>query len=429
MNPTHSPTRRLFLQRLGSLSASSLLLSSLSEPALARVHAAARATDPDPSRAADDESFWELVRQSYRQSPEFANLESGYYSPAAEPVLDAVCADARRINRTPSFFMRRQQDEEKEAVRRQLAAFAGVADDEVVITRNTTESLNTVIHGIELERGDAVLYCDREYPSMQQALEQRSQRFGTLLQKIELPYLPGDTEAIVAAYAAAITPATRVILISHVVYLTGQILPVRAVSDMAHARGIDVICDAAHSFAHLDFKIPDLDCDYLGSSLHKWLGAPLGNGLLYVRRSKIPSVWPLLGDTALPREDIRKLAHIGTHPVHDQLGISHAIRFHEAIGSARKEARLRRLKDYWVEQIQDDPRLHLMTPLGERSCAIANVTVDGVRPHRVAERLYDEHRVFTVAVPQGVRISPNLHARFADLDRLAVGLRAIADSA
>ncbi len=420
-------SRRRFLGRVAGASAALVAAGAADQGVLNQVRAAAASAPADPTDAARDELFWSQVRAAYRQSPLFSNMESGFYSPTPEPVLETMCDGARRINETPSFYMRRRQDEDRAAVRRELARFVGVGHDEIVITRNTTESLNTVIHGLELGPDDGVLYCAREYSSMREALEQRAERYGLKLQKIELPYLPGDPDAIVQAYADAITPATKVILVSHVIYLTGQILPVRAICDMAHDRGIEVICDAAHSIGHLEFKIPDLDCDYLGSSLHKWLGAPLGNGLLYVRKSKIPKVWPLLGDSALPKDDIRKLEHQGTLPVHNQLAIAHAIRFHQSIGSARKEARLRYLKDAWTKRVIDHPKIGLATPTEpERSCAIATVTVDGIKPGEVARRLYDEHRVFTVAVPQGVRIAPNLHATRSDIDRLVEGLLAIA---
>ncbi|ANM30363.1 hypothetical protein ABI59_13450 [Acidobacteria bacterium Mor1] len=424
---SQSTSRRVFLRSLAGVSVAWLAPGAAERGALADVKRAVETLPPDPADAARDELFWSQIRAAYRQSPLFSNMESGFYSPTPEPVLETMCDGARRINETPSFYMRRRQDEERAAVRRELARFVGVGHDEIVVTRNTTESLNTVIHGLELGPDDGVLYCGREYSSMREALEQRAERYGLNLQKIDLPYLPGDPDAIVKAYADAITPATKVILVSHVIYLTGQILPVRAICDMAHARGIEVICDAAHSIGHLEFKIPDLDCDYLGSSLHKWLGAPLGNGLLYVRKNKIPKVWPLLGDSALPKDDIRKLEHLGTLPVHNQLAIAHAIRFHESIGSARKEARLRHLKDSWTQRVIEHPRVGLATPTEpERSCAIATVTVDGIDSHEVARRLYDEHRVFTVAVPQGVRIAPNLHATKSDVDRLVEGLLAIA---
>jgi selenocysteine lyase/cysteine desulfurase len=413
--------RRHFLRQLGGASFGVMALSTVWG------RAAARRARIAPQAAGDAEAFWSEVARSYRPSAQFRNLESGFYSPTPEPVLDAVCGHMRRINEIPSFYMRRHQDEEKEAVVRQLAAFAGVTPEEIVVTRNTTESLNTVIHGLELEPGQAILYCDREYPAMQAALEQRSERYGTPLQKITLPYLPGDEEAIVAAYRDAITPATRVILVSHMIYITGQILPVRAICDLAHERGIEVICDAAHSFAHLAYRIPELGCDYLGCSLHKWLGAPLGNGLLYVKRDRIHRVWPLIAERAYPEDDIRKLGHRGTHPVADQLAIADALRFHEAIGSERKERRLRLLRDRWVERVKDHPRIHLQTPLElARSCALATVAIDGWRNKALADALYDEFRIFTVAVREGVRIAPNLHLMPRDVDPLADALLTLA---
>jgi selenocysteine lyase/cysteine desulfurase len=317
--------------------------------------------------------------------------------------------------------------EERAELKSTVGRFAGVAPEELVIVRNTTEALNVVIHGVPAEPGDEFLWCSREYPSMQDALLQRARRFGTANRVIELPWLPGRQDEIVEAYAAAITPRTRYILASHMIYLTGQVLPIRAISDMAHERGIEVIVDAAHSFAHLEYDIPDLGGDYLGTSLHKWLGAPLGTGLLYVKREHVAKVWPLFGDANAQGDDIEKLHHIGTHPQGTDQTIVDAIRFHEGIGGVRKEARLRYLKNHWVRQVRDVPGVHINTPLGDdQSCAIANVLVESMTPTALVEGLWDRYRIFTVAVEQGARIAPNVFSRLGELDLLARAIREMA---
>jgi selenocysteine lyase/cysteine desulfurase len=339
-------------------------------------------------------------------------------------VLDAQVERLREINRIPSFYMRRRMAQERVDLKRFISRFLGVSPEEFVITRNTTEALNNIIHGIPLERGEEVLYSSREYPSMNEALEQRAMRFGTVNRAIDIPWLPSSSDEIVRAYAEAITPKTRYILVSHMVFLTGQILPVRQICDMAHKRDVEVIVDGAHTLAHLDYKIADLHCDYYGTSLHKWLGAPLGTGLMYIRREHIQKVWPLFGDRRAQGDDIAKFEHIGTHPQGSDQTIMDAIRFHEAIGGARKEARLRFLKNYWVDKVLDVPGVTINTPLGDdQSCAIANVLVEGMTPTDLVESLWDRYRIFTVGVEQGARIAPNVFTRLSDLDLLVQAIQ------
>ena len=388
---------------------------------------AARFDDVDPREAARDEDFWYVVQKAYRQSPHFINLESGYYSPSPIEVMEAQIANIRAINETPSFYMRRKQFQDQADVKKAFGEFAGADPSEFVICRNTTEALNTVIHGIEMAPGDEALMCDREYGSMLEAWNQRAARTGITLKIIQLPLVPESQDEIVRIYERAVTPKTKVLHVSHMIYLTGQVLPVRAIADMAHARGLEVIVDAAHSFAHLEWKLPDLGADYLGSSLHKWLGAPLGSGLLYVRRDKIARLWPLLGDSRFASDDIAKLEHIGTHPRSTDLAIISAVRFHEAIGSKRKEERLRYLKNYWASKAAEIPGVTINTPMqDEMSCAIANVIVRGMTPGELVDRLWDEHRIFTVAVEQGARIAPNLWTRLEHLDALVDAIRGMA---
>ena len=422
----HYPNRREFVARAGlvPLLGVGAVLRPRPRPPIAPADDASERSAEDWAR---DETFWYQVQQSYVQSSGFINLESGYYSPAPRPVLDAECRQLRRVNEIPSFFMRRHQDAEKQRLRRQVAEFAGAGEDEIVITRNTTESLNTIIAGLQLDNDAEALMSDQEYPSMLQAFEQRHARYGLKYDVISIPTVPEDPGEVVQSYVRAITPKTKILLVSHMVFRTGQVLPVRQICDMAHARGIEVIVDAAHSFAHLSENIADLNCDYLGCSLHKWLGAPLGTGLMYIKKEKIAKVWPLYGDRDFAATDIRKFEHIGTHPVPIALTIADAIRFHQAIGSKPKEARLRYLKDYWVRQVEGLPGVTVNTPLnGRQSCAIANVALHGHRPASVANQLYDRYGIFVVAVENGIRVAPNLWTRPAELDRLVTAIKELA---
>ncbi|HSG07789.1 MAG TPA: aminotransferase class V-fold PLP-dependent enzyme, partial [Longimicrobiales bacterium] len=281
-------TRRTFVRAATGAALGTLASPRFCAAALPHAELRRRAGNRSAIDLAADEAYWEVVQRAYTQDAGFINLESGFFSPAADPVLEAQLRNIRRINQIPSFHMRRLMEQDRADLKEMFGRFAGVSPGEFTFVRNTTEALNVVLQGIPLERGEEVLYSSREYPSMKEALEQRALRFGTVNKVIELPWLPSSQDEVVQAYADAVTPRTRYILISHMIFLTGQVLPVRAVADMAHARGIEVVVDAAHSFAHLDWKIPDLDADYLGSSLHKWLGCPLGTGLLYVKKEHIP---------------------------------------------------------------------------------------------------------------------------------------------
>lgn len=414
--------RRDFIKQMGGFSAGLLALNTLDTQWLAQLDDLSREVDQlSPAMAARYEPFWAQIQLAFRQSPHFINLENGYFSPQPLEVMQAQVENIQRINEIPSFYMRRRQAEEKQGVKQQLAHFAGCGPDEIVITRNTTESLDTIIAGLDFEAGDEAILCDQDYGSMQQAFQQRVRRHGLVLKWVDVPLVPKSDSELVELYEKAIGPKTKVMLVTQLINITGQILPVRKICDMAHSHGVEVIVDGAHAFAQLDFKIPDLNCDYFGASLHKWLCCPLGAGILYVKKEKIEKVWPLFGDVAIPADDIRKFEHIGTHPVATHLTISSAIRFHQLIGSARKQARLHYLKDYWTSRVKELPRVILNTPLEEgRSCAIANIAVEGMTPKDLAAYFYDKHRIFTVAINResvkGVRVTPHLYTRIADLD-------------
>jgi selenocysteine lyase/cysteine desulfurase len=385
---------------------------------------------PAPLAAATDEEFWSEIRKVFPVPAGYINLENGYSSPQPAPTFDAFERHQAAINGGLSFYMRRTKAGDLEAVKKQLADLAGCPVDELVITRNTTESLGTVIHGIDLAPGDEAVMCNQDYGSMLEQFRQQSRRRALKCVEIDLPLHPASDEEIVETYARALTPRTRLLLVSHMVNITGQILPVRQIADMAHARGVDVIVDAAHSFAHLVFTVPELGGDYLGASLHKWLCAPLGAGLLHVRKEKIRGVWPLFGDTGMEANDIRKFEHIGTHPSWTVLAIADAIRFHRMIGGARKEARLRFLQQYWTDRVRAIPKVYLNTPGGTRACGIANVGITGLAPAALAEALYDRFRIYTVAIDtgpvKGARVTPHLYTTTTELDALVKAIGALA---
>lgn len=380
---------------------------------------------------ARDEDFWVGIRTRYRLTPDYINLENGYYSMQAQEVLERFIGHVRDVNLEASHYMRTRQYPNKEAVRARLAALAGCAPEELIITRNTTESLDTVIGGFDWKDGDEAVMAAQDYGAMLDMFKLQARRYGMVNRVVSLPIDPSSDDEIVQLYANAITPRTRLLMVCHMVNITGQILPVRKIADMAHARGVQVMVDGAHALAQLDFRIPDLDVDYYGASLHKWLGTPLGAGILYVRRDRVSSLWPLFGDSSFKDDDIRKLNHTGTHPVHTDLAIGDAIDFHEAIGTPRKEARLRYLQNYWVSKVRGTPNVILNTPSDPlRSCAIANVGVDGMKPGDLARTLMERHRIWTVAIDgagvHGVRVTPHVYTTTAELDVFVTALREIA---
>jgi selenocysteine lyase/cysteine desulfurase len=308
---------------------------------------------------------------------------------------------------------------------------AGCAPEELIITRNTTESLDTVIAGHDWKQGDEAIMAAQDYGAMLDMFALQAKRHGTVNRIVSLPIDPASDDELVQLYANAITPRTRLLMVSHMVNITGHILPVRAIVDMAHSRGVPVMVDGAHTFAHLEFRIPDLGCDYFGASLHKWLGTPLGAGILYVRQDRIAGLWPVFADLSMADTDVRKLNHTGTHPVHTDLAINDAIDFHDTIGIARKEARLRFLKEYWTSRVRGVPNIVLNTPTDpRRSCAIANVGVRNMPPATLAKTLLDAHRVWTVAIDtanvHGVRITPSVYTSTGELDVFVSALKQIA---
>jgi selenocysteine lyase/cysteine desulfurase len=380
--------------------------------------------------AATSEDYWDEVRRAFPIPDDYINLENGYSSPQPTPTFDAFVRHEASINRGLSFYMRRKKSDDLVAVKAKLADLAGCPPDEIVITRNTTESLGTVIHGIDLAPGDEAVMCDQDYGTMREQFRQQARRRGITCVEIALPLHPASDEEVVDVYARAITPRTKLLLLSHMVNITGQILPVRKIADMSHARGVAVIVDAAHSFAHLVFTVPDLDGDYLGASLHKWLCTPVGAGLLHIKKEKIRTVWPLFGETSVADDDIRKLERIGTHPSWTVLAIADAIRFHTMVGAERKEARLRYLQQYWTDRVREVPKVYLNTPAGHRACGIANVGITGRTPGEVADALFDAFRIYTVAIDtapvKGVRVTPHLYTTTAELDALVRAIRALA---
>ena len=376
---------------------------------------------------AKDEDFWAKIRGGYLLKPDYINLENGYYCFVPTETLENFISHVREVNYQGSYYMRTVQVENKKKAAARLAEIGGCSAEEVIITRNTTESLDMIIGGLDWKPGDEAIMAEQDYGAMLDMFKLAAKRYGVVNKVISVPNLPQNDEEIVDLYAGAITDKTKLIMVCHMINITGQILPVRKICDIAHSRGVQVMVDGAHAFGHFKFSIPDLNCDYYGSSLHKWLSVPLGSGLLYVKKENIAKVWPLLAPGDIREDDISRLNHIGTHPAHTDLAIFDAIDYYNMIGAERKEARLRYLQHYWTDKVRSMPHIIINTPADPvRSCGIANVGIKGMKPKDLADTLYKKYRIYTVPIDganvHGCRITPNVYTSTDDLDVLVKAL-------
>lgn len=404
---------------LGLMATSSATVASLWKD----VKAAGKAVDHlSPIEVAADEDFWAVIQQSFSVTRGIINLNNGGVSPSPRLVTEAFVRYTWQQEDATAYTMWQILEPQSETVRTGLAEMFGCDAEEIAITRNASESLEILLMGLDLKSGDEILTSTQDYPRMITTLRQRELREGLKLKLIPIPIAPANADDIAAAYEKAITPRTKLILVSHQINLTGQINPVKKVGEMARARGIDTIVDGAHAFAQFDFKRDDLQCDYYGSSLHKWLYAPKGTGLLYVKKDKIPKVWALMASEDKNRSDIRKFEEIGTHSAAMRLAIGEAILFHNAMGGKRKEERLRYLSRYWMNNLRAVPKVGFNTSFDpKQSCAIANFKIDGVDPVKLGGYLMSKHKIFTTPIVHeeftGIRITPNVYTTLWELDR------------
>jgi isopenicillin-N epimerase len=424
--------RRNFLALAGKGLGLAALSSSMVASLLNEVHAANRSIlHLTPQQAAMDEDYWSVIQNSFTVTRGIINLNNGGVSPSPRIVTEALVRYIWQQEDATAYTMWQILEPQSETIRTGLAETFGCDREEIAITRNASESLEILLMGMDFKPGDEILTTTQDYPRMLTTLRQREKRESLVLRLIKIPIPPRNLSEITAAFEKGITNRTRLILIAHQVNITGQIMPVKAVCDMARARGIETIIDGAHSFAQFDFKQKDLGCDYFGTSLHKWLYAPKGTGMLYVKRSKIERVWPLMAAESKQAGDIRKFEEIGTHSAAPKLAIGEALLFHNGIGGKRKESRLRYLSRYWMNQLKDVPRVRFNTSFdANQSCAIANVQIEGVDPTAIGTYLFDKHRIFTTPIIheefQGIRITPNVYTTLRELDRFSEVMESIA---
>ena len=424
--------RRNFVKQIG-LMAGAFSANSLFNQAHAAEfeHINLLKQDVSAKDLAMDEDYWSIIQQSYTTSPALINLNNGGVSPSPRIVQDAVERFNKLTNEGPSYYMWRILDQGREPLRYKLAQLAGADPEEIAVNRNATEALNTVIFGLDLKAGDEVIGTKQDYPNMINAWRQRAEREGIVYNQISFKFPIENDEEIVAGFEKAITPKTKIIHITHIINWIGQILPVKKITDMAKKHGIETIIDGAHSFGLLDYKIPDLGGDYFGTSLHKFLSAPIGSGMLWIKKDKIEKIWPLVCNDKPKGTDIRKFETLGTRSFPIEQGIGEAVNFQIGIGSKRKEERIRYLKNYWATRVQNIPKVKIHTSFKDQyACGICGVSVDGMTPGELDSALYSNYKIHTVGIVweniSCVRITPHVYTRIQDLDKLVMAIDTIA---
>ena len=414
-------TRREFLGAIGRTAFAAAALDPVR--ALHALEAFAQ-TPGSPEEIASNEALWFEVQQAFTVDRSLINLNNGGVSPSPAIVQNAMKRHLDFSNTAPVYSMWQILEPQREGVRRELAKTFGCSEEEIAMTRNASESLQICQLGFDLKPGDEVLTTTQDYPRMITTWQQRERRDGIKLKQFSIPVPCEDAAQIVSLFEKNITPKTKLILMCHMINLTGQILPVKQVVHMARAKGIPVIVDGAHAFAHFAFTHADLDCDYYATSLHKWLFAPHGTGMLYVRKEKIAKLWPMMAAPEPMDNNIRKFEEIGTHPAANYLAIAEALTFHHGIGAQRKTARMTYLRDRWATRLMKNERIKLNTSLKPGfACGLANVQVQGLDSVELATHLWNKHRIIVVPIKhaefEGLRVTPNVYTTVDEIDRFA----------
>ncbi len=417
--------KRSFIKTLGALSVSSVVSPS----ELTKI----KSISYSLPKIKSDEELWNTVRSHYTLKDDYINLESGYYSIIPNPVLEHFIKHVKYVNIEGSYYMRNDLNKNKDRVISELAKLVGSTSDQIGITRNATESLDLVISGYQWERGDEAIYAKQDYGTMKEMFEQISLRYGVKTKIVSVPNHPKSDEEIISIYESQITDKTKLIMICHMINITGQILPVKKICEMAHSYGVEVMVDGAHCVGHFDFSIDEFNCDYYGSSLHKWLATPLGAGLLYINKNNTHKIWPLLANGNTNKKDIKRLNHIGTHPVHTDLAISNSIDYTNWIGMKKKEKRMRYLQRYWSDKLRTIENVIVNTPEDlNRSCGIGNVGLSNMSPSQMSNVLFEKYKIFTVAIDyanvKGCRISPNIFTTTNELDQFISAVKEMANT-
>lgn len=386
-----------------------------------------------PVEITGDESFWSGVRNAFELDKRIINLNNGGVSPTPSSVHNSFKENLDYTNKLPAYNLWIELEPEKERVREKIAGVLGCSSEEIAITRNTSESLENIQFGIDLRKNEEVITTSQDYHRMMNAWHQYSARNGVTIVDVSYETPLRNPQKFVDAIIEKISSRTRLIHISHIVYLTGQILPVRQLCDIAHQNNIEVICDGAHSFNHIPFKIDDLGCDYFGTSLHKWTYAPVGSGFLYVNKKHIGKVWPLMAAPANMKNDIRKFEEIGTHQAAYYPAIIEALDFNRIIDIERKTARLRYLNKQWINQLKSFNNVNFMINVADDSqwCGIVTVHVENTNPNKTARYLFDKKGILTAPIVhkdfKGIRITPNIYTPIEHINYFADVMTEIAE--
>jgi isopenicillin-N epimerase len=385
------------------------------------VSASAAVADVPAADTARDETYWRDIQQAFTLDRTILNFNNGYTCPSPRVVHEALKRYLDISNQAPIHYMWNTLEPNVETVRRKLAAEAGCDADELAITRNASEGLQIAQLGIDMQPGDEVVTTNQDYGRMLDTWDQRARRDKIVVKKISFPVPTTNLSDLTTLIQAAVTPRTKVIHICHITNLTGQLFPVRDIARFARSRGIQTIVDGAHAFAHFPFTLRDLECDYYGTSLHKWLLAPVGTGFLYVRRERIEPLWPLTPAGAALTKSIKKFEEVGTHPAANHNAIAEALAFHQAIGVERRAARMRYLSDRWIERVEKLPRVKILSSrLPNQAWGLANVSLDGIDVQKAYETLWSKHRIITAAIKhaeyQGLRVTPNIYTTLQEVD-------------
>jgi selenocysteine lyase/cysteine desulfurase len=375
-----------------------------------------------PAELAQDENYWFAIQQAFDIDRSVINLNNGGVHPAPRVVMNAVHRYLDFANGAPTYNSWAWLRTRKELIRKELADTFGCSPEEIAITRNVTEALQIALLGLELKPGDEVLTTDHDYPSMKNALYQREKREGIVVKTFSFPYPPQNLQELAEIFEKKVTPKTKLILVCHITNTTGQIFPIKEISQMARKRGIEVVVDGAHAFGHFDFKQKDLDCDIYGANLHKWMMAPIGTGFLYVKKEKIKKIWPLFPAPDPQSDDIRKFENYGTHPEPLWCAVAEALSFHHGIGAKNKEERLRYLKNYWANAIKDLPGVRILTSFDpQQSCGIGTFTVENMDLAKLSTILSEKHKILVAMfkLPDGIsaiRVTPSIYTTLRELD-------------
>lgn len=421
--------RRQFLGAIG-MPAAAAALPVLKSSEIGRTLDVLSSYDGTAAEIAGEEPFWFEVQHAYTIDRSLVNLNNGGVCPAPRIVQQAMKDHWDVANKAPSYGLWTLQNPQKETVRTRIAKMFGCDREEIALTRNTSEGMQIIQQGLDLKQGDEMLTTTQDYPRMIWTWKQMEHRFGFVMKQFKIPVPCEDDDKIVSLFEKNITPNTKVIMLCHVINLTGQILPVKGVVEMARKKGIPVLVDGAHGFSHFEFSHSDLDCDYYATSLHKWLCAPHGTGMLYIRKNLIKDMWAMQPPPERLYDNIRKFEEIGTHPAAPYLATAEALTFMEGIGKARKEARLRFLRDRWAKRLMEHDRIRLNTSLKpEFSCGIGNVEIKGIDPVDLKDHLWKKHRIIVVPIKhaefQGIRVTPNVYTTLEEVDRFADAMEGV----